>query len=101
MMPAHMTTASDSSKKRLRDPQFRQAWERAALAGAVALHRGHMSVRKRTSQLQPRPRHRERLAGQVGSHHLEGGGGHCNGVEEISGWSFAWAFDRECHLEVG
>jgi ribosome-binding protein aMBF1 (putative translation factor) len=32
-----ITTASDSLKKRLRDPAFRQAWERTALARAVAL----------------------------------------------------------------
>ena len=37
MTPARMTTASDSLKKRLRDPEFRQAWERTALARAVAL----------------------------------------------------------------
>ena len=37
MTPAHMTTANDSLKKRLRDPEFRQAWERTALARAVAL----------------------------------------------------------------
>jgi ribosome-binding protein aMBF1 (putative translation factor) len=37
MTPAHMKTANDSLKKRLRDPEFRQAWERTALARAVAL----------------------------------------------------------------
>ena len=37
MTPAHMKTANDSLKKRLGDPEFRQAWERTALARAVAL----------------------------------------------------------------
>jgi ribosome-binding protein aMBF1 (putative translation factor) len=37
MTPADITTASDSLTKRLRDPEFRQAWERTALARAVAL----------------------------------------------------------------
>ena len=37
MTPAHMKTANDSLKKRLRDPEFSQAWERTALARAVAL----------------------------------------------------------------
>jgi transcriptional regulator with XRE-family HTH domain len=32
-----ITTGSDSLKKRLRDPAIRQAWERTALARAVAL----------------------------------------------------------------
>jgi ribosome-binding protein aMBF1 (putative translation factor) len=32
-----ITTASESLKKRLRDPEFRQEWERTALARAVAL----------------------------------------------------------------
>jgi ribosome-binding protein aMBF1 (putative translation factor) len=37
MTSARVTTASDSLKRRLRDPKFRQAWERTALARAVAL----------------------------------------------------------------
>jgi ribosome-binding protein aMBF1 (putative translation factor) len=32
-----ITTASESLKKRLRDPEFRREWERTALARAVAL----------------------------------------------------------------
>ena len=37
MAPSSITTASDSLKKRLRDPKFRQEWERTSLARAVAL----------------------------------------------------------------
>jgi ribosome-binding protein aMBF1 (putative translation factor) len=36
-MTSGMTTARDSLKKRLRDPEFRREWERTALARAVAL----------------------------------------------------------------
>ena len=32
-----VTTASESLKRRLRDPEFRREWERTALARAVAL----------------------------------------------------------------
>lgn len=32
-----VTTASESLEKRLREPEFRQEWERTALARAVAL----------------------------------------------------------------
>jgi ribosome-binding protein aMBF1 (putative translation factor) len=37
MTTPRSTTAGDSLKKRLADPAFRQAWERTALARAVAL----------------------------------------------------------------
>jgi ribosome-binding protein aMBF1 (putative translation factor) len=37
MNTPRITTGSDSLKKRLRDPAIRQAWERTALARAVAL----------------------------------------------------------------
>jgi ribosome-binding protein aMBF1 (putative translation factor) len=37
MTASRITSASDLLKNRLRDPAFRQAWERTALARAVAL----------------------------------------------------------------
>ncbi len=37
MTTPRITTASESLKKRLRDPEFRQEWERTALARAIAL----------------------------------------------------------------
>lgn len=37
MSTRQTTTATDSLKKRLRDPEFRREWDRTALARAVAL----------------------------------------------------------------